>query len=106
MVGAKNPTGPDPVGLMCQGLLDAVQSNGVSGSGVGTIISAPEDFDAAASRVHGPDLLAEDPANVGSTYKGIYGERRWLQYLWLELSSGGGPIRKPRNRCLCALSRC
>ena len=92
LVGANNSTGPDPVGLMYQGPLDAVQSNGVSGSGVWTIISAPQDFDAAGTSVYGPDLLAgddrvnyvgafnrdlddltptaEDPAIVGFTYTG------------------------------------
>ena len=92
LVGANNSTGPDPVGLMYQGPLDSVQSNGVSGSGVWTIISAPQDFDAAGTSVYGPDLLAgddrvnyvgafnrdlddltptaEDPAIVGFTYTG------------------------------------
>ena len=92
VVGANNSSGPDPVGLVYQGPLDAVQSNGVSGSGVWTIISVPEGFDAAGTSVYGPDRLvgddrvnyvgaftrdlddltptAEDPAIVGFTYTG------------------------------------
>ena len=92
VVGANNSSGPDPVGLVYQGPLDAVQSNGVSGSGLWTIISVPEDFDAAGTSVYGPDRLvgddrvnyvgaftrdlddltptAEDPAIVGFTYTG------------------------------------
>ena len=92
VVGANNSSGPDPVGLVYQGPLDAVQSNGVSGSGVWTIISVPEGFDAAGTSVYGPDRLvgddfvnyvgaftrdlddltptAEDPAIVGFTYVG------------------------------------
>ena len=92
LVGANNSSGPDPVGLVYQGPLDAVQSNGVSGSGIWTIIAAPEDFDAAGTSVYGPDRLvgddrvnyvgaftrdlddltptAEDPAIVGFTYTG------------------------------------
>ncbi|MDA7431825.1 hypothetical protein N8492_00475 [Synechococcus sp. AH-601-O06] len=57
VVGANNSSGPDPVGLVYQGPLDAVQSNGVSGSGVWTIISVPEGFDAAGTSVYGPDRL-------------------------------------------------
>ena len=60
LVGANNSSGPDPVGLVYQGPLDAVQSNGVSGSGVWTIIAAPEDFDAAGTSVYGPDRLVGD----------------------------------------------
>ena len=92
VVGANNSSGPDPVGLVYQGPLDAVQSNGVSGSGVWTIISVPEGFDAAGTSVYGPDRLvgddrvnyvgaftrdlddltptSEDPAIVGFTYTG------------------------------------
>jgi len=92
LVGANNSSGPDPVGLIYQGPLDSVQSNGVSGSGDWTIISVPQDFDAAGTSVYGPDLLvgddrvnyvgafnrdlddltptAEDPAIVGFTYTG------------------------------------
>lgn len=92
VVGANNSSGSDPVGLVYQGPLDAVQSNGVSGSGVWTIISVPEGFDAAGTSVYGPDRLvgddrvnyvgaftrdlddltptAEDPAIVGFTYTG------------------------------------
>ena len=92
VVGANNSSGPDPVGLVYQGPLDAVQSNGVSGSGLWTIIAVPEDFDAAGTSVYGPDRLigddrvnyvgaftrdlddltptSEDPAIVGFTYTG------------------------------------
>ena len=92
VVGANNSSGPDPVGLVYQGPLDALQSNGVSGSGLWTIIAVPEDFDAAGTSVYGPDRLigddrvnyvgaftrdlddltptSEDPAIVGFTYTG------------------------------------
>ena len=42
LVGANNSSGPNPVGLVYQGPLDAVQSNGVSGSGRWSIVSIPE----------------------------------------------------------------
>ncbi|QNI47066.1 hypothetical protein [Synechococcus sp. A15-60] len=57
LVGANNSSGPNPVGLVYQGPLDAVQSNGVSESGSWSIVSIPERFEAAGTSVYGPDRL-------------------------------------------------
>ena len=91
LVGANNSPHPNPVGLVYQGPLDAVQSNGVSGSGRWSIVSIPERFEAAGTSVYGPDRLPGvdrvnyvgaftrdtegspthfDPAVVGFTYAG------------------------------------
>ena len=97
LVGANNSTGPDPVGLMYQGPLDAVQSNGVSGSGVWTIISAPQDFDAAGTSVYGPDLLAgDDRVNyVGAFNRDL--DDLTPRALWQVVEMQHRPVGKPRG---------
>ena len=68
LVGANNSPGPTPVGLVYQGPLDAVSREGVSGSGIWSIVSVPESFGAAGTSVYGPDNLGGGRANLVGAY--------------------------------------
>lgn len=68
LVGANNSPGPTPVGLVYQGPLNAVEKDGVSGSGEWTVVTVPEDFDAAGTSVYGPDNLGAGLGNLVGAY--------------------------------------
>ena len=64
LVGANNSPGPTPQGLVYRGPLDAVSSNGVSGSGTWSLVAAPKRFRAAGTSVYGPDNLVGGQADL------------------------------------------
>ena len=68
LVGANNSPGPTPVGLVYQGPLDAVETNGVSGSGRWSTVAVPAAFGAAGTSVYGPDNLGAGQANLVGAY--------------------------------------
>lgn len=68
LVGANNSPGPAPVGLVYQGPLDAISSDGVSGSGVWSTVAVPASFGAAGTSVYGPDNLGDGQANLVGAY--------------------------------------
>ena len=73
LVGANNSPGPTPQGLVCQGPLDAISRNGVSGSGQWSLVAVPSRFWAAGTSVYGPgnrddgraDLVGAFTRNLG-----------------------------------------
>jgi hypothetical protein len=64
LVGANNSPGPTPQGLVYQGPLDGISRNGVSGSGVWSVVAAPKRFRAAGTSVYGPDNLGSGQADL------------------------------------------
>ncbi|MDP4831663.1 MAG: hypothetical protein NWR59_09140 [Cyanobium sp. MAG_185] len=68
LVGANNSPGPTPVGLVYQGPLNAVENDGVSGSGQWTVVAVPEDFGAAGTSVYGPENLGAGMGNLVGAY--------------------------------------
>lgn len=68
LVGANNSPGPTPQGLVYQGPLDAVSSNGISGSGRWSTVAVPEAFGAAGTSVYGPDNLGGGTGNLVGAY--------------------------------------
>jgi hypothetical protein len=68
LVGANNSPGPEPVGLVYQGLLDDVQKDGVSGSGTWTTVAVPKRFGAQGTSVYGPDNLGAGFGNLVGAY--------------------------------------
>ena len=68
LVGANNSPGPTPVGLVYQGPLDAVNNNGVSGSGSWSTVAVPNKFGAAGTSVYGPDNLGAGLGNLVGAY--------------------------------------
>ncbi len=64
LVGANNSPGPTPKGLVYQGPLDGISRNGVSGSGVWSVVAAPKRFRAAGTSVYGPDNLGSGQADL------------------------------------------
>jgi hypothetical protein len=64
LVGANNSPGPTPQGLVYQGPLDGISRNGVSGSGVWSVVAAPKRFRAAGTSVYGPDNLGDGQADL------------------------------------------
>jgi len=65
LVGPNNSPGPTPQGLVCQGPLDAISRNGVSGSGQWwSLVAAPSRFRAAVTSVYGQDNRDDGQADL------------------------------------------
>ena len=68
LVGANNSPSPTPVGIVYQGPLDSVESNGVTGSGLWTTVAVPKSFKAAGTSVYGPENLGGNEVNFVGAY--------------------------------------